>query len=111
MYSGYREAIPGFSKNIVHFFSINLVWMFFFIVFTTFGLLFIVLFSPPLFYIALGGAALGRVLISLATHQSVFRNLLMIPVQHVSFIQMVGRALVQYSRGSLEWKGRKISLK
>lgn len=111
MYTGYRAALEGFSRNVLHFFSGSLVWAFFYILFTTFGLMFIALWSLPWFWAALALAMLSRVLISLMSHQRVFRNLIMIPVQHVSFLWMVKMALVQKSRGSLQWKGREIRLK
>ena len=111
MYHGYREAISGFSKNVLHFFSGNLIWAFVFVFFSTFGLLFIGLWSLPVFWISLAAALFGRVLISLASRQQVLKNLLLIPVQHISFIQIVGKALKQKFKGDLEWKGRKINLR
>jgi len=111
MYHGYGDAISGFSKNVLQFFSGSLIWAFFYVIFTTFGLLFIALWSLPVFWIALAVAVLNRVLISLASRQKVFMNLLLVPLQHISFLQMVIRALRQGSKGSLEWKGRKIKLK
>ena len=47
MYSGYREAIAGFSKNVLHFFSGSLVWALFYILFTTFGLIFLAFGHSP----------------------------------------------------------------
>jgi len=111
MYSGYREAISGFSKNVLHFFSGNLVWAFFYILFTSFGLFLIAWWSIPHFFTALVLAFFSRVLISLMSHQNVLNNLLWIPVQHVSFLWMVKMALVQKFRGSLHWKGREIQMK
>jgi glycosyltransferase involved in cell wall biosynthesis len=110
MYHGYKEAIAGFSKNVMHFFSGNLIWTFFYIFFTTFGLLFVALWSLPVFWFSLAAAMLGRMLISLTSHQQVFKNLLLVPVQHISFLRMTGRALRQNFKGNLEWKGRKIDL-
>lgn len=111
MYSGYREAIAGFSKNVLHFFSGSLFWVVFFMVFTTLGLLFTGLWSFPAFLLALGTALLSRVLISLMSHQPVLNNLLLVPVQHVSFLWMLKMAWMQKSRGSLIWKGREIPVK
>jgi glycosyltransferase involved in cell wall biosynthesis len=111
MYSAYKEAIAGFSKNVLHFFSGSLPWAFFYILFTTFGLLFIALWSLPWFLPALAMALISRVLISLMSHQDVFRNLLWVPMQHFSFLRMVTMALMHKSQGSLLWKGREIDLK
>jgi glycosyltransferase involved in cell wall biosynthesis len=110
MYSGYREAIEGFSKNVLHFFSDSRLWLFFFVMFSTFGLLFIALWSIPVFLWSLGAALLGRMLISGISHQPVFRNLWMIPCQHWSFLHMVWTALKNKSKGTLQWKGRQIEL-
>jgi glycosyltransferase involved in cell wall biosynthesis len=111
MYHNYREAIAGFSKNVLHFFSGSLPWALFYIFFTTFGLMLIALWSLPFFLAALSVALTCRVLISLMSRQHVFRNLVMVPLQHFSFLWMVEKSLVQKSRGSLSWKGREISLK
>jgi glycosyltransferase involved in cell wall biosynthesis len=111
MYTSYREAIAGFSKNVLHFFSGSLLWMLFFIVFTTFGLVFIGLWNLPVSLLALGISVLSRMLISLISHQDVLNNLLLVPVQHVSFLWMVQKALAQKSKGSLLWKGREIPVK
>ena len=111
MYTGYREAVAGFSKNILHFFSGSLVWLFFYIFFTTFGLLFIGLLSFPLLLASVFASLLCRVMISRISHQNILNNLLLVPVQHFSFLHMVFAALVQRSTGSLEWKGRKVQLK
>lgn len=110
MYTGYREAIEGFSKNVLHFFSESRLWLFFFVLFSTFGLPVIALWSVPVFLIALGAALLGRMLISRISNQPVIRNLWMIPWQHVSFLHMVWTALKHKSQGSLQWKGRQIKL-
>jgi chlorobactene glucosyltransferase len=111
MYPDYRAAISGFSKNILHFFSGSLIWALFYILFTTFGLLFIALWSLPVFYIALVVAFLSRLLISLMSHQNPLNNILWIPVQHISFLWLVKMALQQKLDGSLHWKGREIQLK
>lgn len=111
MYQGYQDAISGFSKNVMHFFSGSLIWAFFYIFFTTFGLCLIAWWSLPVFWMAFSAAVFGRVLISLASHQKVSTNLLMVPVQHLSFLLMVWKALRQKSKGSLTWKGREIELK
>jgi len=110
MYAGYREAIEGFSKNVLHFFSGSRLWLFFFVLFTTFGLMFIALWSRPIFLWSLGVALLGRILISRISNQPVFRNLWMIPLHHGSFLHMVRTALKHKSKGTLQWKGRQIKL-
>jgi glycosyltransferase involved in cell wall biosynthesis len=110
MYSTYREAINGFSKNVLHFFSESLLWVFFYLIFTSFGLLFIGLGLPSFFLISLSAAILGRILISLTSHQAVLRNLLLVPLQHLSFIHMLGKALLNKSKGRLMWKEREITL-
>jgi len=111
MYSSYREAVSGFSKNVLQFFSGNLPWAFFYVFFTTFGLMFIALWSLPWFLAAVLVALFCRVLISLMSRQHVLRNLVLSPVQHFSFLWMVLRSLKQRSRGHLLWKGREIPLK
>jgi len=111
MYASYREAIAGFSKNVLHFFSGSLLWMFFFMTLTTFGLVFIGIWNLHAFLLALAVSVISRLLISLMSHQQVLNNLLLVPAQQISFLWMVKKALAQKSKGSLLWKGREIPVK
>jgi len=110
MYHSREEALTGFSKNVLHYFSCNPAWILFFVVFSTFGLFFIALWSLPWFLASLFAAAAGRILISLTSRQDPFHNLMLLFVQHVNFIFMLYLAYQQKYRGSLIWKDREITL-
>jgi glycosyltransferase involved in cell wall biosynthesis len=108
MYSNYHEAVSGFSKNILHFFSNNLVWAFFFVLFTSLGLLFVALWSAGYALLYLAVALLMRTLISAISYQNIIKNLLYIPVQHIAFFHILIKAIANRHKGTLEWKERKI---
>jgi cellulose synthase/poly-beta-1,6-N-acetylglucosamine synthase-like glycosyltransferase len=110
MYQSRKEAMNGFSRNILHYFSRNIPWLLFFVVFTTFGLLFIALWSFRFFLVSLLVAACCRFLISLASRQNPVHNLLLFPVQHINFLLLLMKAFQQKTRGTIIWKERHITV-
>lgn len=111
MYQGYHDAINGFSKNILHFFSNSLIWTLFFLLFTTAGHLFVALWSLPAAIVTVSAGIIIRILVSAVSCQNVPVNLLLIPAQHIVMIQMVAGAFRAKSRGTVNWKGRKVNVK
>jgi len=110
MYRGRKEALTGFSKNVLHYFSGNFIWLMFYVIFTTFGLLFIALWSVSWFLVSLVAAVMGRILLSLASHQNPANNLLLSPIQHFNFLCMLFLAWKQKIRGTITWKDRQINI-
>jgi chlorobactene glucosyltransferase len=108
MYRSYREAVAGFSKNVFHFFQKNLLWILFFVCFTTLGPGMLALWSKVFLLLYLILAILKRILISVISSQAVLPNLLWIPVQQIAFLHIVMRAFVNMRKGKIEWKARKI---
>ena len=109
MYSNYSDAVAGFSKNVLQFFSNNLVWAFFYILFSTLGLFFVFLWNPLIGLIYLVVALLNRTLISMISYQDVVNNLLYIIPQQFAFLKIIFTAFRNKRKGNLEWKGRTIS--
>ena len=110
MYHGRKEALQGFAKNVLHYFSCNVAWILFFVLFTTFGLPIIALWSIPWFLASLVTAAAGRVMVSLASRQHPLYNLVLSPLQHYNFLCMLVMAYRQKWRGTLTWKDRQIAV-
>ena len=108
MYTNYSEAAAGFTKNVLYFFCNNLLWVFFFTIFTSLGLVFVALWSAGIALIYLAVALFTRILISVISYQHVVSNLVFIPVQHFAFLHIVFRAIRNRRKGTLEWKERKI---
>ena len=108
MYRGWTEAIAGFSKNLPAFFGNNWIWVAFFTIFSTFGVIFVwIAFSclPALGYLALAG--MMRAIIARISRQPVIINILLAPLQQVNFVIMVIKSAVSQKSGNI-WKGRKI---
>ncbi len=109
MYSGYNEAISGFSKNVNAYFGNNYLLTSVFLLLTTLGFVpFLVAAEYKLLSIYLLTVALIRVFTSLASRQNVVINLLLAPLQQISFAGMVFSSVTKTLKKSHTWKGRKV---
>ena len=109
MYTGVREAIEGFTKNIFQFFGNSIFLTILvgiiitiapFIIFIYFGILFGIAYMI--------GTLLIRIFVSLASKQSVFINLIFMIPQHLVFLLIITKGVVNYKKKELIWKGRNI---
>lgn len=111
MYSGFREALNGFSRYLLTFFGGSVAGLLLFVLFTTFGVGFVWLgISWQAAILYLGLTALLRLMISLISRQSPFWNLLLMPVQQIALVVMTFEALRRRFVRSNTWKGRNIVL-
>jgi hypothetical protein len=58
--------------------------------------------------IYLFGIVLIRIMVSLASKQSVFENLIYMIPQHFLFLLIIGKGIANYKKKELLWKGRNI---
>ena len=109
MYSGLNEAVSGFTKNIFQFFGNSVALTILvglittltpFMVYLYFGL------SYLLMYIM--ASVLLRVFVSLASKQSVFKNLIFQIPQHIVFLYIIYKGIRTITKRELIWKGRNI---
>jgi len=109
MYADLDAAIDGFTKSIFQFFGNSKL------VTIIFGLLTTV--APFLLYFKLGvwwlvayflGMVSIRILVSLASQQSVVQNLLFAFPQHIVFLIIIIRGLINNKQKKIVWKGRNI---
>lgn len=109
MYTSFREALQGFSKNVFEFFGNSILLTIFMALLTTFG------FIPV--YLALGiefamgwlaGAFLLRALVAASSRQNIFQTVLLIPFQQLAYFLVIIEALRVRIRGKSNWKGRKV---
>ena len=110
MYESFHEAIRGFSRNVIDYFGGNVLAMILYTIFSVFGFIF-VFFGLPLWYFICYILAniLMTAFVSWLSRQSVFLNLLLLPVQKITFILMGTRAIMNKIAGNSDWKGRKIN--
>lgn len=110
MYSGYTEAVQGFSKNIRAFFIDSWFLLFGFVFITTAGPLFIFLSFGTLAMAGyLSGIVLIRVTVSMMSRQSWWLNVLLMPLQQLTLVLISLNSLYRDITGTLRWKGRRIS--
>lgn len=104
MYSGYPEAVEGFSKNIVMFFggSYLLAFLFWFLI--TFGWIPVLLFSKSFFFVYLGFYSITILLSSAADRQSIVKNILFAVPQRI----VMAIILIKSLNKTQKWKGRSV---
>jgi glycosyltransferase involved in cell wall biosynthesis len=109
MYTGFNDSVNGFSKNVIEFFGGSFILAILFWIVTTFGIL-VAIFALPvkllMAYLAL--YFLTRIIISAASHQNIFYNLIYFVPLQLSLGLFIYRAFInKYFRKS-QWKGRNI---
>ncbi len=110
MYGSYSQAIEGFAKNLTAFFGgSGLVALLFALMGTTGPILVVYHLPFPLTFLYFFCLISARMLAARLSEQSVFLNVLLWPIQHVSFLHMVIRAVVLRKQKGLLWKGRQIA--
>lgn len=109
MYVGLNDAIEGFTKNIFQFFGNSIL------VCITFA--FLITIAPFVVYVNMGFAWLAtyivgvvfiRLFVTLASQQAVFSNLLLTLPQHIVFLLIIIKGLINNKQKKIIWKGRNI---
>ncbi|HNS18064.1 MAG TPA: glycosyltransferase [Bacteroidales bacterium] len=109
MYSDFREAVQGFSRNVLEYFGGHILTMLLFALLTVCGFIFVFFGLPPEWFIAYLGLNLFlSVIVSLVSRQPVFKNLVLLPVQKVVFLWIGFLAVKNRWSGVWYWKDRKI---
>jgi len=109
MYSSFKEAVNGFSKNILHYFPGKIFGAILFM-FLIFAIPILSIVSIPLFIVALFLIIIQRILISYSANQNIIKNLRWHIPQMISFVFIISKAIAQKKNKKLQWKGRTISI-
>ncbi|NEW81842.1 MAG: glycosyltransferase family 2 protein [Mariniphaga sp.] len=109
MYSGFGEAVGGFSKNIISFFGNSFVLAVIFWFITTFGFIPVLIsFSFNIFVAYIVMLLMIRLFVAIASHQRIWDSFLyFIPQQLVMGVVMIRSFLNKYFF-HYQWKGRSI---
>ena len=109
MYVGLGDAIEGFTKNIFEFFGNSILATIFFGFLTSIAP-FVVYFNMGVWWLTIyiAGIVLIRFFVSLASQQSVVQNLLLAFPQHIVFLLIIIKGLINNKQKKLIWKGRNI---
>lgn len=110
MYHSFREAVNGFSKNVVMFFGNSTFLALLFWMLTTFGFL-VILFTKALifFYLYLLILILTCVLVSITSKQNVLFNTVLFPIQQITLGIFIFQSMINRYQKNYEWKGRRIT--
>ncbi|NLJ43521.1 MAG: glycosyltransferase [Bacteroidales bacterium] len=109
MYRGFRDAVNGFSKNVIAFFGNSFLLAVLFFLVTTFGFLAVLASMPLSIFAAYVVACItARIIISVASRQNVFYNLLLIIPLQFSLGLFIYRASINKIFRRFQWKGRNL---
>lgn len=107
MYRSLNEAIQGFAKNVIAFFGSNAPVALVYSLITTFGVV------PVWLAMGSGWAAMYlaatlviRMLVAIASKQSIIHNTLTAPLQQFVFVMVMFRAIYNKNKKKNIWKGR-----
>lgn len=107
MYSGFTQAINGFSKNLLAGFRYNIAGLICYLLLIIVGPIFIALFlNYALLFFAISLIILTRIMISLASGQNVFWNIILHPFQMCSLVLISAISIKRYLSKTINWKGR-----
>ncbi len=109
MYRSFSEAVEGFSKNFFAGFNYNVLGLFFYLMLVVLGPMAIAYFlGLELVMFALSLIVLSRIMISLLSGQSVWRNLLLHPFQLLCMVFISVQSVKKHFTKTILWKGRTI---
>jgi glycosyltransferase involved in cell wall biosynthesis len=109
MYTGFNEAVNGFSRNVVNFFGNSFTLAVLYWLVTTFGFIFVLIALPvEVFILYLTMIVLTRIMISLSAKQKISDNFLYAVPQQFSLGLFIFKAVSNKLNKNLEWKGRSI---
>jgi glycosyltransferase involved in cell wall biosynthesis len=109
MYTGFNDAVNGFSKNVTAFFGNSFFLSLLFWLITTFGFLIVFFFLPFAFFIAyIVVYLLTRIIISWISEQKVFDNILYSFAQQIVCGLFIFKAIINKFNKNYQWKGRSV---
>lgn len=108
MYSGFHDAVNGFSKNVIAFFGNSLLLSILFWLVTTFGFLPVIISLPEFAIFYFMAYVLTRIIVSVASRQNLIFNLLFILPLQVSMGLFIYKAIINNQFRKSQWKGRYI---
>ena len=109
MYSGFGEAVGGFSKNIISFFGNSFMLAVIFWLITTFGFIPVLMtFSVNLFVVYIVMLLLIRLFVAIASHQRTWDSFLYFIPQQLVMGVVIFRSFLNKYFFHYQWKGRSI---
>ncbi|KAA8482561.1 chlorobactene glucosyltransferase [Arcticibacter tournemirensis] len=109
MYTGFKEAAAGFSKNLLAGFNNNIAGLICYLLLVMMGPLFIALYLDiQLLFFAVTLIILSRLMISLLSGQNPLVNILLHPFQMAAFVLISFLSIQKHLTKTITWKGRRV---
>lgn len=109
MYKTFNEGLQGFGKNLLAGFNHNIIGLLIYLVMVVLGPVFIAFFLGfELFLFAATLIVLSRVMISLASGQNPWLNIVLHPLQIISLVCIAIVSITNRITHKVSWKGRNI---
>jgi len=110
MYQNYKEAVNGFSKNVISFFSDSFIVAIIFWLITTFGFIPVLFFlSVEFFLFYIFAFLLIRILVSYASCQHMGENLYYSLIQQIVLGKIIFQSIINKKNNKQIWKERNVS--
>jgi chlorobactene glucosyltransferase len=110
MYSSFPDAFKGFSKNFYPGFNLNPIVFICFVIllFFLFAVSSVFALTDSNYLIVVMLIVLSRILISQMSHQNLFLNVILHPIQMILMLVVGINSVVSTKLGYAAWKGRKL---
>lgn len=107
MYKGFFDSVDGFSKNLLAGFKYNIAGLICYLLLVIVGPVFIAIYlNYSLLLFAITLIILTRIMISLASGQNVFLNIILHPFQLLALVLISFLSIKKYLTKKIQWKGR-----
>lgn len=109
MYSSYSEALSGLARSARFFFGGSMIMGWVYVFFSALGWWPVMLkFSEWGLVLYFSLLVTMRIFVSLASHQSIIKNLIFLPLQQIGLAHLFIEATLQHINRKTTWKGRTI---
>lgn len=107
MYKSFSESVDGFSKNLLAGFNNNIAALLCYVLLVIVGPVFVAFYlDVRLLLFAITLIILSRIMISLASGQNAFLNVILHPLQMLSFVILAITSVKKSLTKKINWKGR-----
>jgi len=110
MYKGYREAINGFSKNVLALFNYSIIGLLLNILLSMGGPMVVIMtLNFQLIFFMTGLIVLTRIMTSLSAGQNALYNVILHPIQMINLVMIAFLSIQRHLTKTNVWKGRRIN--
>ena len=109
MYKSYREAINGFSKNVLALFNYSIIGLLLNILLSMGGPMVVIMtLNFQLIFFMVGLIILSRIMTSLSAGQNAWYNVILHPIQMINLVIIAFLSVQKHLTKTNIWKGRRV---